>query len=158
MTLEVTAWAPTREAAIAFLEAISVATVDEAGHIQPIADVLIHPARPEETLAVMDVDGNLIPGWHFNLRFYDPPNRPGSYTTLTAGLPQTDADGAALGLFERSRILDLVQARVGTAPNWIALSDDPIPPGYRVDDPLSPYDDVRAYDPALIATRRNIWA
>lgn len=151
--IDVTAWAPTREAAIAFLEATSIATLDAAtGDIQPIADVIIHPFRASEritveaTPAVLDADGNvitpaiLVDGFHFNLRFYG-----SSEATLTAGLPQTG------GLFESTRILQLVTARTGEAPAW-QETKPPIPPGYETPE------GVRAFDPATIKTRRNIFA
>jgi len=39
---------------------------------------------------------------------------------------------------------------IGTSPSWVASAEDKIPPGYAVNN-------VRAFDPALIATRANIW-
>lgn len=151
--IDVTAWAPTREAAIAFLEATSIARLDAAtGNIQPIADVIIHPFRANETIAVeatpavRDAHGNiiapavLVDGFHFNLRFFG-----GSEATLTAGLPQTG------GLFERTRILQLVHIRTGDAPAW-QETKPPIPPGYETPE------GVRAFDPETIKTRRNVFA
>lgn len=151
--IDVTAWAPTRESAIAFLEAINVATLNaETGDIEPIADVIIHPFRASETItvdaapAVLDDQGNvvtpavLVDGFHFNLRFYG-----SSEATLTAGLPQTG------GLFERTRILQLVTGRTGNAPAW-QETKPPIPPGYETPE------GVRAFDPATIKARRNVFA
>ena len=51
--LEITAHATSRDAAIAFLQATRIATVDEAGNIVPIAEVNIHPFRPNETIAIV---------------------------------------------------------------------------------------------------------
>lgn len=151
--IDVTAWAPTRDAAVAFLEAISVARLDAGtGDIVSIANVHIHPFRANETIAieatpaVLDAQGNvitpavLVDGFHFNLRFYG-----GSEQTLTAGLPQTG------GLFERTRILQLVQTRTGEVPVWQATKP-PIPPGYETPE------GVRAFDPATIKSRWNVFA
>jgi hypothetical protein len=153
--IHVLAWAPSFEAFAAFCEAVQIAQLDpETGCLNSIADVNIHPHRPEESIAVMKiVDGEeqLVPGHHFNLRFYG-----GSEVTLTKPTPE----GGWLpehDLFDKTSILELVGYRTGSPPNWIAL-DGPIPPGYRIDDPLSPYDAVRAFDPALVASPRNVWA
>lgn len=151
--IDVTAWAPTRAAAIAFLEAAGIARLDlQTGDICPIAEVIIHPFRASESItveatpAVLDADGNvitpavLVGGFHFNLRFYG-----SSEATLTAGLPQTG------GLFERTRILQLVAARTGEPPAW-QETKPPIPPGYETSE------GVRAFDPETIKTRRNVFA
>jgi len=134
--IDVTAWAPTREAAVAFLEAADIAKLDaDTGDITPIAEVIIHPFRANESIDVAGVDG-----FHFNLRFYG-----SSEATLTAGLPQTG------GLFERTRILQLVQVRTGEAPVWQETLP-PILPGYETPE------GVRAFDPATIKARRNVFA
>ena len=134
--IDVTAWAPTREAAIAFLEAAEIARLDaDTGEIRPIAEVIIHPFRAGESI---DIDG--VGGFHFNLRFYG-----SSEATLTAGLPQTG------GLFERTRILQLVAVRTGEVPAWRETMP-PIPPGYETPE------GVRAFDPATIKTPRNVFA
>lgn len=134
--IDVTAWAPTREAAIVFLEAADIAKLDaDTGDIIPIAEVIIHPFRAQERI---DIEG--IDGFHFNLRFYG-----SSEATLVAGLPQTG------GLFERTRILQLVTLRTGEAPAWKETLP-PIPPGYETPE------GVRAFDPAMIKTRRNVFA
>lgn len=151
--IDVTAWAPTREAAIAFLEAADIAKLDlQTGDICPIAEVIIHPFRVSEritieaTPAALDADGKvvapavLVGGFHFNLRFYG-----SSEATLKAGLPQTG------GLFERTHILQLVAVRTGKAPAW-QETKPPIPPGYETPE------GVRAFDPDTIKTRRNVFA
>lgn len=156
MALEITAHASTREAAIAFLHAVNIATTDEAGNIVPIAEVNIHPSRPNETItiiktpAVMDgmtvvTPAEIVPGWHFNMRFYGSseatlrkPEPPGGW------LPEHD-------LFDRTYINELVAGRTGIIPGWVADAEDAIPPGYQAGQ-------CRAYDPALIATRANVWA
>jgi hypothetical protein len=158
MALEITAAATSREAAIAFLQAVNIATVDEAGNIIPIAEVQIHPSRPEETItivktpAVVDPEtleiispAEIVAGWHYNLRFYGT-----SEATLRKPEPQggwpDDAD-----IFDRTYINELVAGRTGQIPNWVASAEDPIPPGYEANG-------CRAFDPSLVATRANVWA
>jgi hypothetical protein len=155
--LEITFWAASRAHAVAFLKAVNICDTDPEGNFVPIAEVQIHPSRPDENIAIIKtpavMDGMTVvtpaeymPGWHANLRFYG-----SSEQALIAGLPQTDADGHPLGLFERSRILDLVEGRTGLIPQWQASAEDPIPPGYEAAQ-------CRAFDPSLISTRANVWA
>ena len=156
MALEITAHATSREAAIAFLQAVNIATVDEAGNIVPIAEVNIHPARPEETITIVKTPAvmngmevvtpaEIVPGWHFNMRFYGQseatlrkPEPPGGWQ------PEHD-------LFDKTFINELVAGRTGgQIPQWQASAEDPIPPGYEAGF-------CRAFDPALISTRANVW-
>lgn len=156
MALEITAHATSREAAIAFLQAVNIATVDAQGNIVPIADVNIHPSRPGETItiiktpAVMDglnviTPAELVPGFHWNMRFYGQ-----SEITLTKPTPE---GGWQPGddIFDKTYINELVAGRTGMIPNWKAAADDPIPPGYEAGG-------CRAFDPSLISTRSNVWA
>jgi hypothetical protein len=159
--IDVTCWAPDRATACSFLKAVGIAELDPSGQthdLRPIADVLIHPFREAESLTVVKVpavmDGMTVvtpaviaPGFHFNLRFHS-----ASADTLRAGLPQVGSDGKLLGLFERTHILDLVDARTGHAPAWVAIPGDPIAPGYQS------ADGVRAFDPATLTHIRNVWA
>jgi hypothetical protein len=127
------------------LEAINVARYDaEAQFLVPISDVHVYPSRDTECLSVTDKDGNEVPGFHFDLEFYG-----GSAVTLTKPTPEggwpDDAD-----LFDRTYINELVAGRLGEIPGWVASAGDPVPPGYAVNN-------VRAFDPALIATRQHGW-
>lgn len=156
--LEITAAAVSREAAIAFLKAVNIADEDEHGNIVAIAEVQIHPFRPTETItiiktpAVIDPEtlevitqAEIVPGWHWNMRFYGT-----SEETLRKPEPEggwTDADD----IFARTWILELIQGRTGLIPGWVASADDPIPPGYEAGG-------CRAFDPALISTRVNVFA
>jgi hypothetical protein len=166
----VTAWAPTRAEAIQFLTACNIARAANeqeiargipAGTIVPIADVAIYPSRPGETLTVTKVpavmDGNKVvtpavvaPGWHFDLMFYDPPNRAGSATTLTKPTPEGGwPEGSTL--FDKTYIRELVAQRTNTIPGWVdPTPDDPVPAGYAVNN-------VRAFDPATINRRAHGW-
>lgn len=161
--IDCTAWATDRATAVAFLQSINVATVDADNNIVPIAECQIHPSRADEDLiivgtpATFNPDGTIltpattVPGWHFNIRFYGT-----SEATLTAGLAQTDANGAQLGLFERTHILDLVNARTGEVPQWSA-THAPVAPGYECP-VVSTGGVARAFDPATLLNRRNVWA
>ena len=140
--LYITAWAPDRETAIAFMRAVGIAEIDtETGCIYPTVDAHIHPFRPTETISVVRPDMDPVPGWHCNVVYYG-----ATAATLTDGLDQS-----AIDLFERTRILDMVDARTGEAPQWIALSDDSVPPGYQTTS------GVRLFDPALISSRSCKW-
>lgn len=146
MIIECAAWAPTREEAAAFLESVAVAELDpETQGLRPIAEVHIHPFRPTETLSVVDSEGNIIPGWHFNLRFYGSSAEILSKSEPEGGWPD-DAD-----IFDKTYILELVEGRTGEIPGWVASAEDPVPPGYVAGS-------CRAFDPNLIATRSNVWA
>lgn len=136
--LEITAWAPDRAKAIAFLKAVNIATVDEQGNIVPIAEVQITGLDGEWT--VPDV-----PGTHWNMRFYG---------SSEATLRKPEPEGGWLpehDLFDRTYINELVAGRTGLIPNWVASADDPIPPGYEAGQ-------CRAFDPAIISSRANVWA
>lgn len=144
--LEVTCWAPTREEAAAFLKSVGVAELDpETQELRQIAEVHIHPFRPTETLSVVDSEGNIVPGWHFNLRFYG-----SSAETLSKPVPEggwpDDAD-----IFTKTYILELVEGRTGEIPGWVASAEDQVPPGYAVNQ-------VRCFDPGLIGSRANVFA
>ena len=141
MSLEITAYAPTRESAIAFLTACNIAKADANGVIIPIADVHIHPFRPNEEISIPNV-----PGWHWNMRFY-------GQSEITLRKPEPEGGWLPEhDVFDRTYIRELVQGRTGKIPGWVASADDPVPPGYQNSD------SVRLYDPALIATRSNVWA
>lgn len=154
--IEITAHAATREAAIAFLKAVNIADVDENGNIIPIAEVQIHPSRPEETIAIVKtpavMDGmtvvtpaELVPGFHWNMRFYG---------SSEATLRKPEPEGGWLpehDIFDRTYINELVAGRTGLIPNWVASAEDPVPPGYAAGQ-------CRAFDPSLISTRANVWA
>jgi len=152
--LEITAHAPTREAAISFLQAVNIATVDEAGNIIPIAEVQITGLDGEwsviKTPAVMDgmtvvTPAVMVPGVHWNMRFYG---------TSEATLRKPEPEGGwqpEHDLFDRTYINELVQGRTGMIPAWKASAEDVIPPGYEAGS-------CRAFDPAIISSRANVWA
>ena len=156
--LEITAHAPSRAAAIAFLKAVNIADVDAQGNIVPISDVNIHPFRPGETIAVIKTPAVIDPqtlavitpavmvdGFHWNMRFY-------GQSEITLRKPEPEGGWLPEhDIFDRTYINELVAGRTGLIPAWKASADDPVPPGYEAGQ-------CRAFDPSLISTRRNCWA
>ena len=214
--LEVTAWAPTRAAAVAFLEAVNIAREDRdrtivtpgfwtwweqvddwhtdpltqepknypyhiqhvgpdtppegaeravwtdpvetviagTGQVVPIADVQITGLEGEWTVvktpAVVDpqtlqviTPAVLVSGTHWNMRFYGSSEATLRKPEPVGGwLPEHD-------LFARTYINELVAGRTGVSPSWTTAGD--VPPGYEAGQ-------CRAFDPALITTRANVWA
>jgi hypothetical protein len=139
--IDCTCWAINRATGIATLQALGIADVDENGDLYPLVSAHIHPARAAEDIAIEGA-----PGWHVNIRYYG-----ATALNLLAEVPEggwTEADG----LFERTTILDLIDARTGQAPVWYALESIPQPPGYEMAGGA-----VRLYDPALIASQSCVW-
>jgi hypothetical protein len=157
--LEITAWAESREDAIAFLQAVNIATVDENGVFIPIAEVQITPSGANDQWQVKvktgqmveDPFGNMVEervplqGFSWNMRFFGT-----SEATLRKPEPkggwQPEDD-----IFARTYILELVEGRTKLIPEWVASAEDVVPPGYVAGK-------CRAFDPALIASRSNVWA
>jgi hypothetical protein len=157
IAIDVTAWASDRTTGIATLQALGIADVDANGDIYPLVSAHIHPARASEDIAIVKTpavyDGmtlvtpaEIVPGWHVNIRYYGQ-----TALNLLAEVPEggwTEADG----LFERTTILDMIDARTGQAPQWYALESIPQPPGYQMAGGA-----VRLYDPALISSQSCVW-
>jgi hypothetical protein len=139
--IDVTCWSINRATGIATLQALGIADVNEAGDIIPLVSAHIHPSRAAEDIAIPGVGG-----WHVNIRYYGQ-----TALNLLAEVPEggwTEADG----LFERTTILDMIDARTGQAPQWYALESIPQPPGYQMAGGA-----VRLYDPALISSQSCVW-
>jgi hypothetical protein len=120
ISIDVTAWAADRATGIATLQALGIADVNESGDIIPLVSAHIHPARASEDIAIPGVGG-----WHVNIRYYGQTalnllaEEPYEIVETEMGpqrryLGWTEADG----LFERTTILDLIDARTGLAPQW----------------------------------------
>jgi hypothetical protein len=142
IAIDVTCWAVNRATGIATLQALGIADVDEAVDIYPLVSAHIHPARAAEDIAIPGVSG-----WHCNIRYHS-----GTALALLAEVPEggwTEADG----LFERTTILDMIDARTGQVPEWYALESIPQPPGYQMAGGA-----VRLYDPALISSQSCVFA
>lgn len=152
MIIEVLAHAPDQATAHAFMQAVGI--VDD--QLRPLVEVQIDevgeiaktPAVIDFVTAEIVTPAVMVPGFHVNVRYYGT-----AAEHLTDGLAQTDVDGAQLGLFERTHILDLVDQRTGRSLAWSAVTDDPIPPGY-----VDPVSGVKLFDPARVASRRRVWA
>jgi hypothetical protein len=139
--IDVTCWSINRATGIATLQALGIADVNEAGDIIPLVSAHIHPSRAAEDLAIP-----VVAGWHVNISYYGQ-----TALNLLAEVPEggwTEVDG----LFERTTILDLIDARTGQAPQWYALESIPQPPGYQMAGGA-----VRLYDPALISSQSCVW-
>jgi hypothetical protein len=140
--IDCTCWAVNRATGVATLQALGIADVDEAGDIIPLVSAHIHPSRASEDIAIEGVGG-----WHVNIRYYGQ-----TALNLLAEVPEggwTPADG----LFERTNILDMIDARTGQVPVWYALESIPQPPGYEMAGGA-----VRLYDPALISSQNCVFA
>ncbi|MGL4560583.1 MAG: hypothetical protein ACRCV5_24020 [Afipia sp.] len=142
MIIEVTAWAPTRATAEAFMSAVGI--TDAEGNpivdvqIDHIGDIEIAPAVLDESFEVV-TPAVTVGGHHVNVRYYGDSAR-----ALIEGMP-TEGD-----LFERTRILDMVDARTGIQLQW-EITRHPVPPGYE-------FNGIRLFDPALIGSRSRVWA
>jgi hypothetical protein len=142
IAIDCTCWSIDRATGIATLQALGIADVDANGDIIPLVSAHIHPARAAEDIAIPGA-----PGWHVNIRYYGQ-----TALNLLAEVPEggwTEADG----LFERTVILAMIDARTGQAPQWYALESIPQPPGYEMAGGA-----VRLYDPALISSQNCVFA
>jgi hypothetical protein len=143
IAIDVTCWAVNRATGIATLQALGIADVDaETGDIIPLVSAHIHPARASEDIAIEGVGG-----WHVNIRYFGQ-----TALNLLAEVPE-GGWGPEHGLFERTNILAMIDARTGQAPQWYALESIPQPPGYEMAGGA-----VRLYDPALISSQNCVYA
>ena len=155
MLFEILVWCPTRELFVAGMtttqlpDGSTLATLDDASNLIPAPGVQMDEIGPiQKTPAVIDAEGNIITppvmidGHHVNFRVYGD-----LAAMLTDGLPQTDAEGNLLGLFERTHILDLIP---GLA--WQAITEDGVPEGYEGPN------QVRLFDPTTVSSRSRVWA
>lgn len=121
--------APTRAQALAMMAALGIAEIVD-GEPRAIVSVIIAEVPP---IAGLD--------WsHWNFWYHGE-----SADALSLPEPKggwTDADG----LFERTNLLDKIDALTGIKMHWVAINGDPIPPGYQTPD------GCRLYDPRMIAT------
>ena len=138
------------------MQAVGIASGTQAGQLLPLVNVQFS-CQDDDGWTVMrktgntvtDAFGNEVPetvpvsGWHVNVRYYG-----SSADALMQG-----GDPSSPDLFERAPgLLAITELRTGEPMQWVALSDDPVPPGYENSN------GVRLYDPSLISTRANVWA
>lgn len=145
--IDVTAYAPDRATGVAFMLAVGIAA-EVGGKIQPIVNAHISTTDDGWSVGTWSGEGEAAtftarPGWFCNVRYYG-----ATAEALLQGGDQESPD-----LFARAPgLLAITEARIGDPMTWVALTNDPVPPGYQNSD------GVRLYDPALIATRSNVWA
>jgi hypothetical protein len=164
MSIEIFAWCSTRELFVtgmtttALPDGSMLATLDENGNLIPHQGVIIDEIGPiTKVPAVLDEDGDVITpavvieGHHVNLVAIDPivavlmmgpPDAEGNPTVL----PQYDADGKLLGVFERTNILSLIPDLV-----WTPIPGPGVPGGYEGPN------GVCLFDPAVVHDRARVW-
>ena len=158
MKIPVTCWAVSRAHAQAMLEGLGIVRVLQNGDWEPIVSAHIFPTKYNKLLRVEyftgnmgeDAAGNLIEeksvreGFPFDIIYYGKTAESLTKPEPSGGWPQ-DAS-----LFDRTLILEMVEARTGVAPSWV-VTNPPVPPGYEAGG-------VRVFDPALISSRSHGWA
>ena len=155
--IHVTCWALSKAHAEAMLVGLGIIKVED-GQWQPLVDACIAPCSVPYLTGntVVDDMGNEVPeqllrdGFHFDIVY-----RGATALNLLRPLP-LDADGSPVpwdesaDLFDKTLILEMVEARTGVAPKWVQ-TNPPVPPGYEAGG-------VRVFDPALISSRSHGWA
>lgn len=164
MTIEYFAWCSSRDLFVtgmtttALPDGTMLATLSEDGTLIPHAGVIIDEIGPVvKTPAVLDEDGNVVTpavvveGHHVNLVAYGemaqmltmgPPDAEGNPTQL----PQYDADGNLLSVFERTNILSLIPGLV-----WTPIPGPGVPGGYEGPN------GVCLFDPAVVHNRARVF-
>ena len=164
MTIEIFAWCSSRELFVTgmttttFPDGSTLATLSEDGNLIPHAGVIIDEIGPVTKVpAVYDENGDIvtpavvIAGHHVNLMatgaiasmlVMGPPDAEGNPTTL----PQYDADGNLLSVFQRTNILGLIPGMV-----WTAIPGPGVPGGYEGPN------GVCLFDPAVVHQRARVF-
>lgn len=164
MQIEIFAWCSSRDLFVtgmtttALPDGSMLATLDDNGALIPHAGVIIDEIGPiTKVPPTYDAEGNeitpgvIIEGHHVNLVAYDqvaallvmgPPDAEGNPTQL----PQYDAEGNLLSVFERTNILTLIPDLV-----WTSIPGPGVPSGYEGPN------GVCLYDPAVVHNRARIF-
>lgn len=162
--IEIFAWCSSRDLFVtgmtttALPDGSMLATLDDNGNLIPYPSVIIDEIGPiTKTPAVYDEDGEIVTpaviveGHHVNLvatgalasmLVMGPPDAEGNPTVL----PQTDAEGNLLSVFERTNILGLIPGLV-----WTPLPSDGVPSGYQGPN------GVCLFDPAVVTSRSRVF-
>ena len=162
--IEIFAWCSSRELFVTgmttttFPDGSTLATLSEDGNLIPHAGVIIDEIGPVTKVpAVYDENGDIvtpavvIEGHHVNLMatgaiasmlVMGPPDEEGNPTTL----PQYDAEGNLLSVFERTNILSLIPGMV-----WTAIPGPGVPGGYEGPN------GVCLFDPAVVHQRARVF-
>lgn len=125
-----------------------LASLDADGNLVPLLGIGIDEIGPiTKVPAVLDEDGTVltpaivVEGHHVNLLAYGDIE-----SMLTAGLPQTDAEGNLLDIFQRTRLLTLIPGLT-----WDSISEVGEPPGYIG------MNGVKLYDRSAVTHRSRVW-
>jgi len=162
--IEIFAWCSSRELFVTgmttttFPDGSTLATLSEDGALIPHEGVIIDEIGPiTKVAATYDEDGDIvtpaviIAGHHVNLMatgaiasllMMGPPDAEGNPTTL----PQYDAEGNLLSVFERTNILSLIPGMV-----WTPIPGPGIPGGYEGPN------GVCLFDPAVVHNRARVF-
>lgn len=164
MSIEIFAWCSSRDLFVQGMTITSLpdgsmlATLSEDGALIPYPGVIIDEIGPvTKTPAVYDAEGNevtpavVVEGHHVNLvatgalasmLVMGPPDADGNPTML----PQYDAEGNLLSVFQRTNILGLIPGMV-----WTPLPSEGVPPGYEGPN------GVLLFDPAVVHNRARVF-
>ena len=156
--IEVFAWCSSRELFVTgmttttFPDGSTLATLSEDGALIPHEGVIIDEIGPVTKVpATEDTPAVIIEGHHVNLMatgaiasmlVMGPPDAEGNPTTL----PQYDAEGNLLSVFQRTNILTLIPDLV-----WTAIPGPGIPGGYEGPN------GVCLFDPAVVHNRARVF-
>lgn len=169
MTIEIFAWCSSRELFVtgmtttALPDGSMLATLDDNGNLIPHAGILIDEIGPVVKVpAVIDPDTGkvitpavMVNGHHVNLvatgeiaqmLIMGPPIPGPDGQMIPTQLPQYDADGKLLSVFERTNILGLIPGLV-----WTPIPGPGIPGGYEGPN------GVCLFDPAVVKNRTRVW-
>lgn len=156
--IEIFAWCSSRELFVtgmtttALPDGSTLATLSEDGALIPHEGVIIDEIGPvTKVAATEDTPAVIIEGHHVNLMatgaiasmlVMGPPDAEGNPTTL----PQYDAEGNLLSVFQRTNILGLIPGMV-----WTALPSEGVPSGF-----VGP-NDVVLIDPGAVNSRARVF-
>ena len=156
--IEIFAWCSSRELFVegmtttALPDGSMLATLDENSNLIPHEGVIIDEIGPVVKVpATEDTPAVIIAGHHVNLMatgsiasmlIMGPPDAEGNPTTL----PQYDADGNLLSVFERTNILTLIPDLV-----WTPIPGPGIPGGYEGPN------GVCLFDPGSVHNRARVF-
>ena len=158
MTIEIFAWCSTRELFVqgmtttALPDGSMLATLSEDGNLIPHEGIIIDEIGPiTKVPATEDTPAVIIAGHHVNLMatgaiasmlVMGPPDAEGNPTTL----PQYDAEGNLLSVFQRTNILTLIPDLV-----WTPIPGPGVPGGYEGPN------GVCLFDPAVVHQRARVF-
>ena len=166
--IELFAWCSSRDLFVtgmtttALPDGSMLATLSEDGRLIPAPGVIIDEIGPVvKTPAVLDEDGEIVTpavvveGHHVNLvatgelaamLTMGPPIEGPDGEMIPTQLPQYDADGNLLSVFQRTNILSLIPGM-----EWTPLPSEGVPAGY-----VGP-NGVVLFDPAAVNSRARVW-